>query len=547
MFDLDELENKDPSPDADEALKEEVRAAVENLQHKMFNIRRDACKVLGKAGRFAEPHLQQLKDISEKDDDLDVKKAARNAIRDLREQGVVLKKEDSSKPPDPKQQQIDEQNQVWAQRAGRQLGEKSWNARKDGCKRMGTVGKAAEPFLPKLRELMLQDERPEVRKAAEVALKKLKDDGIFLPEPAQPEVFPEVAKEQNQHQAEEDAWRQGAEDFAELGQQAAKEEFREMEPAPVPAAQRQQVQPTGPEWWETMPGGPAWDQDARYDLDPQELIDQKARERVIPKEEKVEYDRKSMMREAAEAAGEELSHTADSVRRDACKALGGLGKFAKAHVETLKEMAKSDPALDVRVAAKTALKELRDDGVVPAASASSQGEAQKPVTTLAIFQPAKAWIGPVAQFEVFEEVIPMELERESMTPAEIVQVWESWGVHGASRARFEVKAGEGIRPAKLNPREDVVPISPAVIKVEAKVGSILTAIAGALREKLAQEDAYREERMKKRKDPRSRLWIEGPPMLPKHMLLPSAPPPQPVAREGGPPPRRAGAQAFEVD
>jgi len=483
----------------DDAQREEARAAAGKLQDPMFNVRRDACKALVKVGRFAEPYLQQLKDLSEKDPDLEVKKAARNAIRELREQGVQLKKaEEEIKLPDPKQQQIDEQNQVWATRAGKQLLDKSWNVRKDACKRMGTVGKAAEPYLGKLTEL-LEDEKDQVRKAAETALKKLRDEGIFLPEPE--------ASEEPPPPAEEEA---PAEDFEEL-EEAAGAEARKAAAAPPREVDM------NPEWWESLPGGPTWNPDDAPGYESL-LLDEGARDRVIPKEEKVELDKRAMMREAAQSAAEEIQDISQVVRRDACKVFGGLGKYAKPYLELIKGTADKDPAPDVRLAAKAALKELLEDGV--AAAAAEKAAPAKPESKVTVLAPSPTWTGPIANFRIFDEVLPMHLEREAMTPNEVVKAWEQWGVKGAGRCRFMLQPSEGDQQAEqesaqawLNPREDVVPLAPAVVRLEAKVGSVLSALAVALRQKVGQEDAYREERLNRRRDPRSKLWIEGPPIL----------------------------------
>jgi len=508
MADLGQLGN---SPGADEARRKEAQDAAGRLQDAMFNVRRDACKALAKAGCFAEPYLEQLKVVSEKDDDVEVKKAARNALRELREQGVQVKKaEEEFKLPDPKQQQIDEQNQVWATRAGKQLQDKSWNVRKDGCKRMGTVGRAAEPYLPRLHEL-LEDDRPEVRKAAETALKKLKDTGVCLPEPEPVEEEPPAPAEEDVGALDAEAYEDGT---AELDYASQPEVWHDE--AVAPAVQVD----VGPEWWESLPGGPTWNPEDAPSYE-SVLLDEQTRGRIIPKEEKVELDPKAMMRETAQSAAEEIQDVSNVVRRDACKVFGGLGKYAKPYLDLLKGTAEKDPAPDVRLAAKAALKELREDGVAgTGASAAAAAAAAKPEAKVSVMAPSPSWTGPVANFRIFDEVLPMNLASETMTPVEVVKTWEKWGVQGAGRVRFQVQLPEGAEQAEqeaaqtwMNPREDTVPLAPAVVRLEAKVGSVLSALAVALKQKVGQEDAYREERLNRRRDPRSKLWIEGPPML----------------------------------
>jgi len=92
-----------------------------------------------------------------------------------------------------------------------------------------------------------------------------------------------------------------------------------------------------------------------------------------------------------------------------------------------------------------------------------------------------SWPGPRANFRLFKEILPMPLEREEMTPAEITDMWEkAWGVHFASRIRFlapDESAGK-----YLNAREDFVPLHPSVVELEAKNGSILYALATSLKE-----------------------------------------------------------------
>eukprot|EP00933_Yihiella_yeosuensis_P003369 TRINITY_DN10611_c0_g1_i2.p2 TRINITY_DN10611_c0_g1~~TRINITY_DN10611_c0_g1_i2.p2 ORF type:complete len:151 (-),score=44.19 TRINITY_DN10611_c0_g1_i2:569-1021(-) len=84
-FDYDVLESIDPSPDPEEVCSEDVaqRAAV-SLQSKAFAERRNACRCLGEIGASAEPYLPLLLTLAEKDEDYEVRKAAKSAVRLLK-------------------------------------------------------------------------------------------------------------------------------------------------------------------------------------------------------------------------------------------------------------------------------------------------------------------------------------------------------------------------------------------------------------------------------------------------------------------------------
>jgi len=87
-------------------------------------------------------------------------------------------------------------------------------------------------------------------------------------------------------------------------------------------------------------------------------------------------------------------------------------------------------------------------------------------------------------FKVVDDVLPMHLERQKLTPLEVTKIWEEeWGIAHATRVRFEAPDGS---PTKwLNAREDFLPSPPVVIRLDGK-GSILQAIGVALK----QRDSY---------------------------------------------------------
>eukprot|EP00416_Gambierdiscus_australes_P019533 CAMPEP_0171065668 /NCGR_PEP_ID=MMETSP0766_2-20121228/6974_1 /TAXON_ID=439317 /ORGANISM="Gambierdiscus australes, Strain CAWD 149" /LENGTH=390 /DNA_ID=CAMNT_0011521785 /DNA_START=125 /DNA_END=1298 /DNA_ORIENTATION=- len=85
------------------------------------------------------------------------------------------------------------------------------------------------------------------------------------------------------------------------------------------------------------------------------------------------------------------------------------------------------------------------------------------------------------RFAVLDNVLPMRLPSESVLPQEVARIWEEeWGVPYAGTLRFRAPRGSSRR--WLNPREDLLPCSPAVVGVEGK-GSVLCALALALRQR----------------------------------------------------------------
>merc|ERR1712032_628683 len=86
-----------------------------------------------------------------------------------------------------------------------------------------------------------------------------------------------------------------------------------------------------------------------------------------------------------------------------------------------------------------------------------------------------------ASFQIRNEVLPMRLEREGMTPHEIAAIWEEWGCKFASRIRFAAQPGSS-GGKWLNAREDAVPTSPAVVRLEG-AGALLDSLAAALQQR----------------------------------------------------------------
>lgn len=88
MFDFDDLETTDPAESESVEDVALAASAAVALRSEAFTERRDACRVLAQLKEAARPHLAQLLHISESDEDYEVQKAAKNALRSLRRQGI---------------------------------------------------------------------------------------------------------------------------------------------------------------------------------------------------------------------------------------------------------------------------------------------------------------------------------------------------------------------------------------------------------------------------------------------------------------------------
>merc|ERR1712187_449559 len=80
-----------------------------------------------------------------------------------------------------------------------------------------------------------------------------------------------------------------------------------------------------------------------------------------------------------------------------------------------------------------------------------------------------SWEGPRVNFQVLKEILPMRLEREPATPSDVLRIWESWGLKYVGRVRFE--APPEMDKRWLNPREDTLPLHPAVVVLHERSGS----------------------------------------------------------------------------
>jgi len=186
----------------------------------------------------------------------------------------------------------------------------------------------------------------------------------------------------------------------------------------------------------------------------------------------------------AAAAAASLKSEAFTERRDACRRLIQLQTAARPHLAQLLQLSESDEDYEVRKAAKTALRTLRRNGIALEAQTVSEGVVEetkaisrRPQGPVVEVEPID-WMGPKALFDINGQVLNMCLERQ-VTPQELVEIWESWRLHYTQRIRFLVGQDEDIRCLS---RDELLPLIPEVVKLEAAVGSVLLPLAGVLRE-----------------------------------------------------------------
>lgn len=188
----------------------------------------------------------------------------------------------------------------------------------------------------------------------------------------------------------------------------------------------------------------------------------------------------------AEQAAANLDSLDFSVRRNACRTLGRLGELAAPYFSALRRLADSEKDYEVRQAARDAVRKLRSAGV----EVEEEGaHAAKGGPSSGAAEAAEWW--PKALFQVLGETLPMRLEREGMTPFEITEIWEkTWGIQYAGRVRFAAPEDSDAR--WLRAREDIVPRTPFVVRLEANSGTLLQALAGGLQlyGRMSQEEVF---------------------------------------------------------
>ncbi|CAE6925276.1 unnamed protein product [Symbiodinium sp. CCMP2592] len=110
-FDYEDLETADPAPDPEKEKAQAAAEAAQLLADEAFTVRRDAVRSLGRLGLAAGPYLAQLVETAESDDDYEVRRAAKQALRSLRQHGLSAPREDTTtvalrRPPNEKRAQV---------------------------------------------------------------------------------------------------------------------------------------------------------------------------------------------------------------------------------------------------------------------------------------------------------------------------------------------------------------------------------------------------------------------------------------------------------
>ncbi|CAE7226306.1 hypothetical protein AK812_SmicGene18024 [Symbiodinium microadriaticum] len=110
-FDYEDLETADPAPDPEKEKAQAAAEAAQLLADEAFTVRRDAVRSLGRLGLAAGPYLAQLVETAESDHDYEVRRAAKQALRSLRQHGLSAPREDATtvalrRPPNEKRTQV---------------------------------------------------------------------------------------------------------------------------------------------------------------------------------------------------------------------------------------------------------------------------------------------------------------------------------------------------------------------------------------------------------------------------------------------------------
>uniref|UniRef100_A0A7S4QLT9 HEAT repeat domain-containing protein n=1 Tax=Alexandrium monilatum TaxID=311494 RepID=A0A7S4QLT9_9DINO len=179
-----------------------------------------------------------------------------------------------------------------------------------------------------------------------------------------------------------------------------------------------------------------------------------------------------------------LSDPAWDVRRDACRLLGKAGPQSEPYLRALHRISEKDEDMEVRKEARSALQVLRVAGLVPPTPVAAEAEERLASADVDVdlggLASGPMETGPHATFRVLNEDLRMRLERDSMTPAEITEVWEKqWGIQYARRFSFMVLVAS--RERLLDPRADLIPCSPVPVRVHVKSPGLLYNLKAALK------------------------------------------------------------------
>mmetsp|Transcript_34890 Transcript_34890/g.108518 ORF Transcript_34890/g.108518 Transcript_34890/m.108518 type:complete len:459 (-) Transcript_34890:98-1474(-) len=333
-----------------------------------------------------------------------------------------------------------------AQKAAEQLRVGEWRVRWDACRVLATVGAAAAPHARILARAAAKDKDADVRKAAAGVLSALRAAGVELPKG----YLDEYAEEEESRRSEQKKQREAAwEERRRQREQAWAERSRELEEQDRREEERRRQQAQREyEQYELQAG---WREEevpvpASASLTP--VVHAPPQQTLQPQPQPAE----SVVAPQREAEPESLIRP---------------GSFARpiegdSEEEETSEEEEEEQALEPQERAEASRAPVRE-----AVASRVPGSV--------------TWAGPRTNFQVLGDILPMRLERESMTPAEVTDIWETqWGIPYASRIKFEAPLDSERK--WLNPREDTLPLHPAVVVLHEKAGSVLSALATAFKE-----------------------------------------------------------------
>ncbi|CAE8593288.1 unnamed protein product [Polarella glacialis] len=102
----------------------------------------------------------------------------------------------------------------------------------------------------------------------------------------------------------------------------------------------------------------------------------------------------------------------------------------------------------------------------------------------------RRWPDETVLLEVLGQVLPMHLQTIAASPDDAIRLLEDWGVTHASRLKFTAQVNEeDSHPRVLSRRDSMLPLPPAVVKVEGK-SSILQMVTLALTRRDAEAQSW---------------------------------------------------------
>lgn len=323
--------------------------------------------------------------------------------------------EEEEEDPTPDLEALARKARDEAQRAADSLSDPAWNVRRKACKELGELGEAARPFLPALKRLVETDDDFEVQKAARSALKELRSVGICIEKRLANAARQELARD------------------SVLDRPGDAEQF----------------------------GG-----SSSSTAQPEKLLEiDLAKDKIPSSSEEVTYVPTKFA-----SCSEQQEIEAKQVPMNA-----GVAVWTHADIGQSSEV--SFPYENCTVLEDVQSSSDRED----IGRTTNYLEKKLPMRdSLKIRMPdAVSWTGFRVNFQINLEVLPMRMERESMLPIEVADIWENhWGLQYVKRLKFH--AQPDCEQKYLNPREDCLSYDPAIVKLEGAAG-ILCSLATALK------------------------------------------------------------------